>query len=269
MTNKLVNRVSFRDSDHTYTLEGKRIPSVTGILDNLSKPALPWWAAKVGAQAVVEHLESQMHPVEYYGGNTVVTRSDLPDIFNIVQRAHIDIRNKAGKKGSAVHAAIDAFHTDFFTAEPPTEPDELAAWTAFLEWWNTSGLTALEVERKIVDPLGRYAGRLDLVAQDENSDIYICDVKTSNSVYTGAILQNAAYAHAYESEGEHLVSGTKVLWLPAGCTQLTVVERDRVEWLFDYQIFDSLITLHGYRKGMDAFMKTVNETHKPQPTEDN
>jgi len=258
MTEKLVDRVSFRDSDHSYTLAGKKLPSVTTILGNLSKPALPWWAAKVGAQAVESRvLDLDLAVISDWKPSDV--EAFATELFDLAQRAHIDIRNKAGKKGTAVHAAIDAYHTDFFTAAPPAEPDEQAAWTAFLEWWNTSGLTAVDTERKIVDSEGRYAGRLDLLAADNAGNMYVCDIKTSNRVYTEAIMQNAAYAHAIESEGDYTIRGTKVLHLPAGCTTITIVERDREEWLLDYRMFDGLVALHAYRKGMDAWVRTIND----------
>ncbi len=273
---KLVERVSFRDSDHTYHLEGKRIPSVTGILGNLSKPALPWWAAKTGAEAIVELLTDRVQQwpqgdSEHMASGAFVAVEEFPTVFDTVQRAHINIRNKAGAKGTTVHGAIEQFHNEFFTMEPPDDPIQRQAFDAFTAWWAEAGLSVVETERKIVDPGGRYAGRLDLVARDADGGLHICDVKTSNGVYVEAVMQNAAYAAAYEAEGavdgtdENLnqIVGTKVLWLPEGCTKLTVIERDREEWLLDYSIFDSLIDVHRYRVGMDAWMKEVNAANKP------
>ncbi len=262
---KLVERVSFRDSDHTYHLNGKRVPSVTGILGNLSKPALVFWSANEGAAAFQawfdEHASTD--PSDPAVGRRVgMDEADAAEVFTLVKRAHIDRKNKAAAKGSAVHGAIEQFHLNFYDATAPTDVDELAAWTAFIEWWSTSGLTAVSVEQKVVDPEGRYAGRFDLLAKDEDDQHYVCDIKTSNGVYTESAMQNAAYAHALEAEGEITVAGTKVLWLPAGREKLTAVERDREEWLIDYEAFNALIGLHSYRKGMDAFHKELNDEFK-------
>ena len=262
---KLVERVSFRDSDHTYHLNGKRIPSVTGILGNLSKPALVFWSANMAADAVRDWFNANALAagVDRIGGRFVeLDEGSIEDVCYLAKRAHVDVKNRAAKKGSAVHNAIEQFHANFYEATPPVEPDELAAWTAFIEWWSTAGLTAVAVEQKVVDPDGRYAGRFDLLAMDEDEQLYVCDVKTSNGVYTESAMQNAAYAHALESENVHTVAGTKVLWLPAGATKITVVERDREEWLLDYAAFDALVTVHAYRKGMDAFHKDINDAHK-------
>lgn len=258
---KLVERVSFRDSDHTYHLNGKRIPSVTGILGNLSKPALVFWSANMAADAVAEHVRGLT-----FGPEMAYPDPDAlaDELHHLAKRAHIDRKNKAAAKGSAVHNAIEQFHANFYEATPPEDFEQLAAWTAFIEWWSTSGLTAVAVEQKVVDPDGRYAGRFDLLAKDDDDLLYVCDIKTSNGVYTESAMQNAAYAHALEAEGEHTVAGTKVLWLPAGATKLTCVERDREEWLLDYNAFDSLVGLHAYRKGMDAFHKDLNDAFKAE-----
>ena len=256
----LVDRVSFRDSDHTYFLEGKRIPSVTTLLGNLSKPALPWWAAKMGAEAVADLLDREM--------GSSVTPDMRDEAFTLAQRAHINIMQDAGKKGSAVHAAIEQFHTEFFTAEPPTDdPRALAAWEAFLAWWATAALTCVSTERMIVDPDGRYSGRLDLLLEDSASLWYVCDIKTSKGVWPEMILQNAGYAAAIEGETGREVAGTKILWLPEGATKLTVVERDREEWLQDFEIFERLIPIHSYRKALDKWLKSVKAEHGPNQQE--
>jgi len=263
----LVDRVSFRDSDHTYFLEGKRIPSVTTLLGNLSKPALPWWAAKMGAEAVRERiLDLDLAAVEDWKPADQAAFAD--EAFTLAQRAHINIMQDAGKKGSAVHAAIEQFHTEFFTAEPPTDdPRALAAWEAFLAWWATAALTCVSTERMIVDPDGRYSGRLDLLLEDSASLWYVCDIKTSKGVWPEMILQNAGYAAAIEGETGREVAGTKILWLPEGATKLTVVERDREEWLQDFEIFERLIPIHSYRKALDKWLKDVKAEHGPNQQE--
>jgi hypothetical protein len=143
----------------------------------------------------------------------------------------------------------------------------LTAWNAFVDWWAEAGLTALLIEHKIVDVDGRYAGRFDLLAQDDDGDKYLCDIKTSNSVHMTSAMQNAAYAHALESEGEHTIAGTKVLWLPEGSEKMWIVERNRDEWLRDYAMFYKLLDLHIYRKEMDKFHKEINDAFQAEKAE--
>jgi len=252
----LVERVSFRDSDHSYHLDGKKIPSVTTILGNLSKPALPWWAAKMGAEAVQEYLES-LDP-----GTMIAENAGLASTcFDLAQRAHITKRNAAGARGTVVHDAIEKFHTDFFNAEPPEDEGARKRWEAFIEWWASAGLACISTERKIIDPDQRYAGRLDLLL-DADPGLFVCDVKTSGGVYPEFLYQNAAYAHAIEAELECEVMGTKVLWIPEGTDRLIVVERDRTEWLNDFTIFEALIPIHHDRKIIGKWTKEITDTYK-------
>jgi hypothetical protein len=261
---RLVERVTFRDSDHTYKLDGKKIPSVTTLLGNLSKPALPWWAAKMGAEAAVDFLDRRFDDE----GMAFIGHHERDEVFNLVQRAHMRKATDAAAKGSVVHNAIEQFHTNFFTAEPPEDdPRALAAWNSFLEWWATAGLTCVSTERIIVDPDGRYSGRLDLLCEDAHSNWYVCDVKTSNGIYPEMILQNAGYASAIEGETGREVAGTKVLWLPEGAEKLTVVERDREEWQLDYTIFEALIPIHAHRKALDKWLRGVKAEHGPTKDE--
>lgn len=264
--NRLVERVSFRDSDHTYHLAGKKIPSVTTLLANLSKPGLVYWSANMGAAAAADHIRL----VGEQGNriNTIDGFWQLADeVHDIAKRAHTIRKNTAAAKGNIVHAAIEQYHADFFNATPPDRqdaPEAYAAWTAFIEWWKGAGLTLVSSERKIVDPDQRYAGRLDLLCEDGDERLFVCDVKTSGGIYPEHVLQNAAYAAAVEDELEREVSGTRVLWLPEGAEKLIVVERDEMEWRRDFEIFESLITLHAHRKGLDDWLKEVRDEHGPK-----
>jgi len=260
----LVERVTFRDSDHTYKLDGKKIPSVTTLLGNLSKPALPWWAAKMGAEAVRDRiLDLDLAVVEDWKPGDQAAFAD--EAYHLAQRAHMRKATDAAAKGSIVHNAIEQFHTNFFDAEAPADdPRALAAWDAFIAWWALAGLTCVSTERIIVDPDGRYSGRLDMLCEDSSSLWYVCDIKTSNGIYPEMILQNAGYAAALEAETGREVAGTKVLWLPEGAEKLTVVERDRDEWKLDYTIFEALIPIHAHRKALDKWLREVKSTHGPK-----
>lgn len=261
----LVERVSFRDSDHTYYLDGKRIPSVTALTGNLSKDGLVWWSAKVGAEAMRERAQ-QVDPAQFADLHHVGDRWDalIEELYQLARYAHNNRKRTAAKKGNAVHDAIQAYHTDFFTAEPPTEPAALASWTAFIEWWASAGLTCIATERKIVDPEGRYSGRLDMLCEDAAGDLYVCDTKTSGGVYDGHVYQNALYAGAIEAELERPVAGTCILWLPEGAEKLIVVDRDREEWREDYRIASALIDLHSHRAALSKWLREIKETHGPK-----
>lgn len=260
----LVERVSYRDSDHSYSLDGKRIPSVTTLLGNLSKPALIYWAAKEGAAAVGEYLESVQHyDDDLHGPWAKITDGDIRHVMELARTAHTKRKNAAAAKGNRVHAAIDTFHRDYFNFELPDDGDPARiAVEAFLRWWTESGLRVVSVERKVVDAAGRYAGRLDLLCESDDA-LIVADTKTSGGIYPEHVLQNAAYAQAIESELDQEVDFTNVLWLPERATKLVVVERDRDEWKYDYKIFESLIDTHWHRKTLDKWLKGIKEDHGP------
>ena len=282
VANDLVTRVSFRDTGHQYFLDGKRIPSVTTILGNLSKPGLPQWAANVGADAARDVLmkraavmRTQTDDGEFREGSMLLAPGleDLArDVHDAARTAHHRVKTKAADKGSVVHDAIQQYHEDFFTAEPPPEVDDEGrttdarrAWQAFMAWWSTSDLTCISTERKIVDPDGRYAGRIDMLCEDEAGDLFVCDVKTSNGIYAEHVYQNAAYAHAISAELERPVAGTLVIWLPAGCDKATIVERAQGEWLGDWHVFESLLDVHAHRRGLSAWLMDIKREHGPIP----
>lgn len=259
-----VQRVSFRDSDHSYFLDGKRVPSVTTILGNLSKPGLHFWSANKGAEAVKDFVAS-LPTAEIDGQHVVVVeqRHLAEVLYTLAKTSHQKHAQKAAAKGSIAHDAIQQYHESFFEAEPPDEyehPLAYAAFDAFVEWWSISGLTCISTERKIVsnnDDELQFAGRLDMLCEDEAGGLYVCDVKTSNNLYLSHILQNAAYAQAISVELERPVVGTKVIWLPASRDYATVIERDEEEWKFDYSVFSMLHGVHAYRKGMKAWLDEV------------
>ena len=260
-----VERLSFRDTDHTYYLDGKRVPSVTTILGNMSK-VLHFWSVRVGAEAMVEYLNTLVTETDGFDSWGRITAGNIETADTLVRTTHTKRKEKAATKGSVVHDAIQAYHEDYYSAEAPEDPAAAAAWHAFVSWWADSGLTCVSVERKIVGTTfsdKTYAGRLDLLAQDANGLLYVCDAKTSNGIYDTHIVQNAAYAHAIEQETGQQVAGTKVLWLPEHLDKMIVVERDRTEWQDDYAIiFEPLVDLHHRRKALSSWTKEIGDANK-------
>ena len=46
-----------RGRGHTYRIDGQRVPSVTGIMKMLDKPALIAWAARMSAGYAIDHWD--------------------------------------------------------------------------------------------------------------------------------------------------------------------------------------------------------------------
>lgn len=156
------------------------VPSVSAVLDALSKPALTYWAAKMVATAAVTQRD-------YW--------SDLDDEVAIgwLKGATYRTTKKAADRGTAVHTAIEtgdwrgieAFHPAYET---------MAA---------EHGAPRVVVAEKVVWT-DRYAGRLDCVAEFDGG-LFLVDWKTTGAVRASAELQCAAYVAAFESREENPV----------------------------------------------------------------
>jgi|GEM_PF-5236606 len=82
------------------------VPSVTTILSNLSKPALVNWSAREVATFAVTFHDQWV---------------DLPDeaAIDMLKRAPYRNMSRKGEIGSAVHAAIDAWHGGWPEGQDP------------------------------------------------------------------------------------------------------------------------------------------------------
>jgi len=148
------------------------VPSVSAVLDALSKPALTYWAAKTVATAAVEQRD-------YW--------SDLEDEVAIgwLKGATYRTTKKAADRGSAVHLAIESGDWRGVEAFRP-------AYEAMVAERGVPRVLA----RELVVWTGRYAGRLDCVAEFGDR-ILLVDWKTTGAVRASTELQLAAYAHAW------------------------------------------------------------------------
>lgn len=164
-----------------FTPEGakrrQRMPSVTGILrSSWPKPALLEWYAKHGA-----HTETLLE--------------------------------EASQRGKAVHKFVEVYMTTGevmdVTDFPPAYRPYLSGIARFI--WDYDP-QPLAVERLIVHPEMRYAGRLDLVAGVRDV-VTLLDFKSNprGRVYTEAHVQATAYAIANERCGDGVVDQIMVI----------------------------------------------------------
>lgn len=226
----------------------KYLTSVTTILSELNKPALPAWAAKMGAAAAFEYLRD-------HAGETITEDTALI-VENIARTAHDKQRDQAAEKGSAVHDAIHEYQTDIFEAGPPEDEDAATAWWAFQNFIESEKFEIVECERLVLDRTHRYAGRMDLLLR-RGRDYYVADVKTSNGVYAEHVLQNAAYANAIRSELGLYGLRSMVIHLPTGATSVAKVERSPREVRADFRVFESLLKVRKHRPTLETLIRSI------------
>jgi hypothetical protein len=130
------------------------------------------------------------------------------------------IANKAAGEGTQVHNAVEAF----LNGQEITWIDEygnakynLDVWRMilkFADFWNTHKPELIATEYHLFSDEHEYAGTADLVVKLFDN-IWLLDLKTSNSLHTSYDLQLAAYAQAWNETHNEKVTHTGILWVKA------------------------------------------------------
>jgi hypothetical protein len=179
--------------DHRYWFNGEGPwPSVTTILEILSKPALVTWKAQESVRAFIRHL-NQFSTVLWEQGEAAVVKLAL-------QTAD-EQRDKAAKLGSSIHLLADLVQRAPEGAETAVEgfrvSDEekpyLEAWRRFTAFLEAQGASIVSSEHAVWGE--GYAGTYDLIVQMDGA-LWMVDIKTSKGIYPEYALQLAAYGHA-------------------------------------------------------------------------
>lgn len=130
------------------------------------------------------------------------------------------IANKAAGEGTQVHNAVEAFlHGEELTwiDEYGNAKYNLDVWRMilkFADFWNTHKPELIATEYHLFSDEYEYAGTADLVVKLFDN-IWLLDLKTSNSLHTSYDLQLAAYAQAWNETHNEKVTHTGILWVKA------------------------------------------------------
>lgn len=153
-------------------------PSVTTILDVISKPALIPWAARQAATYAVENWET-------------LTLAEPLDRIAEIRDAHERTASTAADKGDLVHDLIDAWSR----GEPFAEyPKTVTAFVdQFILFMMEMRPVFLENEVTLWSRTHGFAGTADWVAEIDGITV-LGDNKTGKRVYPEAALQLAALA---------------------------------------------------------------------------
>jgi len=187
--------------DHRYWFngEGPR-PSVTTVLEILSKPALIYWKGQEVARAIYRDSKA------FYGEKWDVGEDQA--IKWAMGKAD-ESRDKAAKLGSSIHLLADMVSRDAEKAIVGFQLSEqekpyLDAWKRFTGFLEAQGASIVSSEHAVWGE--GYAGTYDLIVQmpGNNSDqinhykpqMWLIDIKTSKGIYPEYALQLAAYGHA-------------------------------------------------------------------------
>ena len=119
-------------------------------------------------------------------------------------RSHQKILTKAAEIGTETHSRINWQMRTELGEDPGPAPfmSDAAtwAWMAFDTFWRESGLRVVRTEQTVWHPTLRYAGSVDIIAEDVKGifggGLGILDLKTSRGVYEAHHVQIASYREA-------------------------------------------------------------------------
>lgn len=180
MTSPALARKKGNGRVYQHPVTGAEVPSVTTVLNVVSKPALPYWAAKAAAE---------------YAARSWKTLSELSEVERVALIKGAPWRESEAKAdlGTAVHDAVDAWCTDRYM--PEWAPGVAPFMEQFVAFLGAREPKFMHNEATVWSHKYGYAGTLDFIA-GINSRLTICDVKSGRDVYSEASLQLAALANA-------------------------------------------------------------------------
>lgn len=185
----------FDPKTHSYSVDGKPVPGVTGILEIISKPALVGWAVRVCG----EYLEKELKP------GIALDEIQIKELCSEMKRAHRKASSKAADIGTLAHEWMQQYGEGVSVGVPegmpmPVNREARSACQAFLRWVHGHNVQFLHCEMKIYSRRHNYAGTCDAdaIVDGERS---IIDYKSSSGIYPEMGLQLAAYQCAREEEG--------------------------------------------------------------------
>lgn len=130
------------------------------------------------------------------------------------------IANKAAGEGTQVHKAAEKLmngETLNWIDERGNVQYNLLVWKMilrFADFWNTHKPEAVAVEYHLFSDEHEYAGCADIICR-LNDELWLIDIKTSNTIHTSYDLQLSAYAQAWNETHNEKITQTGILWLKA------------------------------------------------------
>ena len=171
--------LKFSPGNHQYRLDGKHVPSVTGLIKGgLPAPGLVYWSARTVAEFVADN-PSDVEQLRAMGRAPMVAA---------LKEVPWQKRDEAALSGTDVHALAERV----VHGEPVDVPAEYVDHVqGYARWLDEFDVTPILTERSAASRKHWYAGRFDLIAEIAGV-VWLLDAKTGR-VHSDAAVQLDAY----------------------------------------------------------------------------
>jgi len=246
---------AYRDSDHSYTFDGKRMTGCTTILGVLNKPALVPWSAKMAVEYVKEHSASREG-----------IYSVLEGVLEEAKTAYAKKRDEGAQKGTDTHTLVEEYIKDCIATNGGkpilTIKAAHSSIEPFVTWADKENITFIASEAQLYSKSLFIAGTADFIFEKEGKR-YVGDIKTFKKIWDRTpFYQCAGYAlmweemhldHEEAAKGE--IDGYVIFNLPK---EREFKEEEDVAWSFDVEgdtrAFNACVEI--YRQNANFATKT-------------
>lgn len=195
-------KIEFKESNHSYTLKGKRLPGVTTIIGKAYDKSGVLMAWQLN-ETIASLLANKDRLID------ATTDVEIKEILAEAKTAAADKRDLAAEIGTAIHAWVESY----IKGEIPEMPDDdkvAEGVNNFMKWFDASGIKLKEAEKIVYSKKHKFVGTLDITGERDGKN-YLLDIKTGNAIYPEYRIQTAAYLKADEEERKIKYSGRIIL----------------------------------------------------------
>lgn len=181
--------LTFDETRHAYTLDGRRVPGVTSIIGVLDKSGpLTRWAARTVAEYVWDNPDETTRLLAGDREQCVRALTAIPDA----------IRDTAADRGSTIHTHAEAILRDHAADVADVLVPVVQGVVRFLEEWEVDPILT---EYACASREHRWAGTGDTIAHYRHPNtghrgVLYADWKSGKNTYGESGLQFAAYVNA-------------------------------------------------------------------------
>lgn len=190
-------RIGYDDDAHRYTLDGEPVPSVTTILDIVSKPALVPWASKLQYETTRGALDRWLASVTPGTALAPASLGVLDKALLATKQAWRKKQGDARDIGKEAHSLIEWHSKDMLGVKgerPRVSDDAELVFHSWMEWAQDEGYKPIAAEFRVCGKPS-YAGTPDALATFKRfgDAPVLADWKSSSGIYPTMLLQVEAY----------------------------------------------------------------------------